>query len=77
ETNITEFFDQIISQSGSYDIAEAEFKRLLADDPELKAEYSEWCETMSYTERMGFAIYCQEHHDNQGDVWESLNDFDE
>ena len=77
QTEITEFFDQLIRQSGSYDIAEAEFKRLLADDAELRSEYSEWCEMMNYTERKGFALYSQDHQDNKVSDWETLNDYDE
>ena len=37
DTDIVNFFTDIIEQSGSYDIAKAEFQRIIADDNDLLA----------------------------------------
>lgn len=75
--DITQFFTQLIEQSKSLDIAEAEFKRLLGEDAELKAEYAEWCHTVGTTERYGFREYCEEYMESQDNIWNHLRDYDE
>ena len=75
--HITQFFTQLIEQSKSLDIAEAEFKRLLADDEELRSEYSEWCSIKGTTERYGFREFCEEYIESQNDIWNQLRDYDE
>lgn len=75
--NITDYFMHLIDQAGSYDIALAEFKHHLDDDAELQSQYSSWCDENGYSERNGFADFCQEHFDSNNEVWDSLNDYDE
>lgn len=75
--DITHFFTRLIQQSLSIDIAEAEFKRLLADDEELRNEYSEWCASTGVSERHGFRNFCEDYMDSQNDVWNQLKDYDE
>ena len=75
--DITQFFAQLIEQSKSIDIAEAEFKRLLAEDQDLQNEYSEWCQSMDYSERHGFREYCEEYMESQDNIWDHLRDYDE
>ena len=40
---ITEYFNTLIENSRSIDLAEAEFKRIISDDPKLKELYRDWC----------------------------------
>lgn len=75
--DITRFFRQLIEQSKSFDIAEAEFKRLIAEDDELKAEYSEWCNAVGSSERNGFRDFCDEYMASQDNIWDALTDYDE
>ncbi len=75
--DITQFFAQLIEQSKSIDIAEAEFKRLLAEDSELRDEYSEWCQSRGTSERHGFREYCEEFMESQDNIWDHLRDYDE
>lgn len=77
ENDIVQFFTDIIQQSGSYDIARAEFFRIIADDSELRSQYRDWCEENGYSERNGFDEFVEAHIDNRDSVWDSLNDFDE
>lgn len=77
KSDITEYFTQLLRQSGSRDIAVAEFKRIVGEDSELKSEYAAWCEEMGYSEREGFDVFCDEYFDSQRSVWDSFNDFDE
>lgn len=74
--DIEEYFRQIISQHHSVDIADSEFKRLLAEDPQLRQEYSEWCHIVGSSERRGFRDFCEELIASQDSVWDSLTDFD-
>ncbi|MBD5211328.1 MAG: hypothetical protein HDS69_05225 [Bacteroidales bacterium] len=75
--DIETFITDLIRQSGSYDIARAEFTRILADDPELTMQYKEWCEENGYTERTGFDELADSLRDSDDSVWDTLNDFDE
>lgn len=75
--DITEYFIYIIEQSPSYDIAEAEFKRSLADDSELRAAYSRWCHEVGSSEKCGFMDFCQEYRDDRNEIWNSLSDYDD
>lgn len=76
-TDITNFFSQLIEQSKSIDIAEAEFKRLLIEDSELKTEYIDWCQSVGTSERHGFREFCEEYMASQNDIWEQLRDYDD
>lgn len=67
-------FDELLRSYGSVDMAEAEFKRLLADDNELHDAYRQWCDENGHTERHGFLDYAEEYIANQNSVWDSLND---
>ena len=75
--DITEYFNSLISQTGSIDIAEAEFKRAIAEDNELHTIYREWCHENGSSERNGFLDFCDEYMESQDSKWDSLNDYDE
>ena len=70
-------FISIIEQAQSIDVAEAEFKRLLIDDPELRAGYRVYCREVGSTEKNGFLDFCEEYLQHQNSAWDSLNDYDE
>ncbi len=57
-------------------MAEAEFKRTLVDDPELRRNYRNYCREVGTSEKNGFLDFCEEYMAGQDSVWESLNDFD-
>ena len=67
----------IIHQYKSVDIAEAEFKKMLHEDTELREEYREWCDAVGSSEKMGFLDYCDEYMDSQESIYDTLNDYDE
>lgn len=73
----TEYFNSLISQTGSIDMAEAEFKRAIAEDNELHTIYREWCHENGSSERNGFLDFCDEYMESQDSKWDSLNDYDE
>lgn len=75
--DITEYFNSLISQTGSIDMAEAEFKRAIAEDNELHTIYREWCHENGSSERNGFIDFCDEYMESQDSKWDSLNDYDE
>lgn len=75
--NIIEFFNQLIEQSGSYDIALVEFQHRIDDDENLNQQYLEWCEAEGLTPREGFDVFCTQYRSDKDSVWESLNDYDE
>lgn len=74
--NFTDLFHDLLQSCGSVDIAEAEFKRMIADSPELRAEYRRWCSEYGYTERRGFLDYAEEYLDEQNSKWDTLTDYD-
>lgn len=75
--NFTDLFDDLLRSCGSVDIAEAEFKRMVAESAELRAEYRQWCHETGHTERRGFLDYAEEYLDSQDTIWDSLTDYDE
>lgn len=72
--DIEQFFIDLLNQNRSIDIAEAEFKRLIAEDSDLKAVYSDWCHEHGSSERLGFRDFCEEYRDSQDEIWDSLTD---
>lgn len=74
---LSEFFIELLQQHRSIDIAESEFRRMMDDDDELRADYKEWCEEHDYAEKYGFKEFSEEYLDSQDSIWESLNDYDE
>ncbi|RXE72075.1 hypothetical protein ED352_02320 [Muribaculaceae bacterium Isolate-002 (NCI)] len=75
--DIVRFFTDLIEQSGSYDIARAEFHRIMADDDDLHEQYCEWCDENGYSERNGFDEFIDQRIDSHDSVWNTLNDYDE
>ena len=74
---ITDLFDELLRTHHSIDIAEADFKRMIAESPDLRAEYRQWCHENGHTERRGFLDYADEYLDSQENIWDSLTDYDE
>lgn len=74
--DITELFESLLTSLRSVDIASREFERMIDEDPELKAQYSEWCEENGYSERFGFTEFAEEYIENQNSIWDSLTDYD-
>ena len=75
--DITEYFINIINQTQSIDMAEAEFKRNMAEDDDLRNAYRDWCHEVGSTEKKGFLDFCDEYVDSCNEVWDSLTDYDE
>lgn len=72
--HITDYFNSLLKEYGSIDIAEAEFKKQLHEAPELKTAYREWCHEVGSSEKRGFMDYCEEYFDSQDTIWENLKD---
>ncbi|MCM1522431.1 MAG: hypothetical protein NC039_07245 [Muribaculaceae bacterium] len=71
---ITDYFNSLLEEYGSIDIAEAEFKKQIHEDPELKAQYREWCHEVGSSEKNGFMDYCEEYFESQDNIWDNLKD---
>lgn len=67
--DIVTFFTDIINQAGSYDIARAEFFRIIADDEEIQQQYREWCDENGFSERKGFDEFIDQRIDSHDSVW--------
>lgn len=75
--DMTAVFNQYLNAFKSIDIAEAEFKKDMHEDPELKAAYREWCANVGSSEKKGFFDFCEEFFDSQDTIWETLSDYNE
>lgn len=75
--DILKYMMNLIHESDSIDIAQAEFKRMLSDDADLRTAYRGWCESEGYSERTGFADLCHEYIEGRNEMWDSLNDYDD
>ncbi len=72
--HITDFFNEMLQQYGSIEIAEAEFKKLVHENPELRERYREWCHEVGSSEKKGFLDYCEEYFESQDSIWDNLKD---
>lgn len=72
--DLTTLFLEILRQTGSVDMADAEFKRQMADDADLRSFYREWCHDQGSSERNGFMDFCEEYLESQKDIWDTLTD---
>lgn len=75
--DIIEYFETLLQQTGSVDIAEAEFKRAIAEDADLHACYRDWCHERGSSERHGFMDFCEEYIQSQESRLDSLSDYDD
>ena len=75
--DLTEYFLNILRQTGSVDMAEADFKQSLIDDPELRQQYKEYCHENGTSEKSGFRAVCEDYISESNDVWQNLSDYDE
>ncbi len=75
--NLTDLFHDILTNSSSVDIAEAEFKKMIHEDPELHAAYREYCHEVGSTEKRGFLDYCDEFIDSQESIWDDIREFED
>lgn len=72
--NLTEFFENLIEQTGSYDIAQSEFEKIADEDTELKESYIQWCDDNGFSPRNGFKNFCEQYHDERNSAMDSLNE---
>lgn len=72
--DITDFFNEMLRQYGSVDIAEAEFKKQLHENAELHEQYRKWCHEVGSSEKNGFLDYCEEYLESQDSIWDNFKD---
>lgn len=77
ERDITEFFIELLESCRSIDVADAEFKRIIADDEDLRQQYRDWCTENGHTPRAGFTDFADEYYADRESVWDTLSDFDD
>lgn len=75
--DIPQYFKNLIHEIPSFSIAEAEFRRNMEYDEQLRNAYKKWCEDEGYELRTGFMDFCQEYADERNDMWNTLTDYDE
>lgn len=75
--DLVQIFRELLEQYGSVDIANAEFKRLVAEDEGLRDVYRQWCHDTGITEKNGFLDFCDEYMNDQDSIWDYLGDLDE
>ena len=72
--DITGIFDDMFKHYGSTDIADAELKKMIHEDPELRASYRQWCDEVGSSEKRGFLDYCEEYFESLDSIWDNLKD---
>ncbi len=73
---LEDYFVSIIDQSSSADMAEAEFRRSLVDDENLRRRYKAYCKEIGTSEKNGFMDFCEEYLSGRNEMWNSLDDYD-
>ena len=74
---IPDIITNLLTQFGSIDIAESEFKRLLYEDKEMKSAFKEWCEETGYKERTAFSEYANEYLEGHKSIFDTLSDYND
>jgi hypothetical protein len=74
DIDITDYFNSLLQEYGSVDIAEAEFKKQIHEDTDLRARYREWSHDVGSSEKHGFLDYCEEYLESQDTIWDNLKD---
>lgn len=72
--DITGIFDDMLKHYGGTDIADAELKKMIHEDPELRASYRQWCDEVGSSEKRGFLDYCEEYFESLDSIWDNLKD---
>lgn len=72
--DITGIFDDMLKHYGSTDIADAELKKMIHEDPELRASCRQWCDEVGSSEKRGFLDYCEEYFESLDSIWDNLKD---
>ncbi len=76
-TYISDLLKSLLEHNRSAELAENEFRKLMAEDENLKENYSEWCETLGYDIKTGFIDYMDELIEMRADIWDSLNEYED
>lgn len=74
---LTSYFASLLDNHRSIELAEAEFRRVMADDEEIRDQYKEWCAENGYSLRHGFSEYAEEYMETRASIWDALNNYDE
>lgn len=75
--HITDLFITLLNDFRTVELANREFRRMIDEDSDLKAQYAEWCEASGYSERDGFDEFAEQYIEEQNSIWDSLSDYDE
>lgn len=72
--DITEILHTLLDQyHRAADVCEA-FEQRLEDDPQLLADYKEWCEGNGYNEKKAYKNYIDELIDSRDVIWDDYSD---
>ncbi|MDE5728284.1 MAG: hypothetical protein K2H83_01375 [Duncaniella sp.] len=74
DSDIRDYFDALLKQYGSVDIADDEFKKQIHEDRNLREMYRQYCHKVGSSEKNGFLDYCEEYLDSQDTIWDNLKD---
>ena len=75
--DLVQIFRELLEQYGSVDIANAEFKRLVAEDEALPDVYRQLSHHTATTEKNRYLDFCDEYMNDQDSIWDYLGDLDE
>lgn len=75
--DLEEFWAQLLDTHRRVDIAEAEFRRIAADDAEMMAAYREWCDEQGTSPRHGFAEFAETYFESNTRIWDTLDEYDD
>lgn len=75
--DLTTYFEELLRNHRSIEIAEIEFHRMREEDEELNQEYLDWCHEREENPKRAFRNYCEEYLSDSQEVWDHLNDYDE
>lgn len=75
--DIEAFWSQLLENHRRVDIAEAEFRRMLADDDSLTAAYRAWCDEHGTNQRYGFGEFAETYFEDNTRIWDTLDEYDD
>ena len=72
--DISEILRTLLDQFARTSEVEQEFASMMNNDPQLKEDYSVWCDDMGYDVKTGYQDFIDEQLLDRDEFWEDLNE---
>ena len=72
--DIPDILRALLDQYSMESVVDSEFKKMLDEDPQLMADYEEWCTSMGYDVSTGYNDFVDELVESRDSIWDNINE---